>query len=245
MTTPSKSKSHKVKNVVLALLTLWSIIAIIILVVWATSPNMKGAAQCRAELQDATERLEGAKVNFQKDKVALEEKVMEAREENNQKNREILLLMERLNTTNATLEESRQENVVLHGNISALQEEVEQLQQKEANLTAHISLQEERMEVLQQNMTEAFHQTEACNSLRKAADSQTMAAQALTKACDSQKQFLQKQLQKYKGVECDAPAQSKQEEKSPPPSGDASVIVPVCGAPALILLMCTTLLLTT
>lgn len=75
---------------------------------------MKGAAQCRAELQDATERLEGAKVNFQKDKVALEEKVMEAREEKNQKNREILLLMERLNITNATLEESRQENVSFH-----------------------------------------------------------------------------------------------------------------------------------
>ncbi|RVE73766.1 hypothetical protein OJAV_G00034490 [Oryzias javanicus] len=113
MTTPSKS-SHKVKNALLVILTLWSIIAIIILVVWATSPNLKGAAQCRAELQDATERLEGAKVKFQKDKVALEEKVMEAREENNQKKREILLLMERLNTTNAKLEESRQENVSFH-----------------------------------------------------------------------------------------------------------------------------------
>lgn len=52
----------------------------------------------------------------------------------------------------------------------------------------------ERMEVLQQNMTEAFHQTEACVNLRQADQSQTMAAQALTKACDSQRQFLQKQM---------------------------------------------------
>lgn len=113
MTTEPKT-SQKVKNVLLVILTLWSIVSIVILVVWATSPNMKGAAQCRAELQDATERLEGAKVKFQKDKVALEEKVEEARGENNQKKREILLLMERQNTTNAKLEESRQENVSFH-----------------------------------------------------------------------------------------------------------------------------------
>lgn len=102
---------EKAKNVVIALLALWSIISLVIIVVWATSPDLKSSAQCRAELQEVTEKLEGAKVVFNKNKVALEEKVLEAREEQDRQRDRILLLLGRLNATNVTVEECLQRTV--------------------------------------------------------------------------------------------------------------------------------------
>uniref|UniRef100_A0A3Q3H3J6 Uncharacterized protein n=1 Tax=Labrus bergylta TaxID=56723 RepID=A0A3Q3H3J6_9LABR len=110
MADPAKS-SQTAKNVVIALLALWSIISLVVIVVWSTSPDLKSSAQCRAELQDKTEKLEGVKVVCRKDKVALEEQVEAEREEQVKQGAEILLLLAHLNATNATLEESRQENV--------------------------------------------------------------------------------------------------------------------------------------
>ncbi|XP_037553731.1 uncharacterized protein si:ch211-1a19.3 [Nematolebias whitei] len=186
--------SSKVKCVVIGLLALWAIISIIIIVVWATSPDLKGSAQCRAELREITEKMEGAKVVFHKDRVALEELVKEAREEQDRLSGEILILLGRLNVTNNTLEECRQENAVLNENITVLQQDVQQLQRREANLTELLGLQEERAEALQQNLTQASHQTETCQSLKAAADSQMLAAQSQTKGCESQQKYLQKQL---------------------------------------------------
>lgn len=108
--TASKSPG-KVQTVVIGLLALWAIISIIIIVVWATSPDLKGSAQCRAELRDATEKMEGAKVVFAKDRAALEDLVRDAREDRDRLKGEILLLLGRLKITNHTLEECRQENV--------------------------------------------------------------------------------------------------------------------------------------
>lgn len=107
----SSKSSQTAKNVVLALLALWSVISLIVIVVWATSPDLKSSAQCRHELQETTEKLEGAKVVYNKNKVALEELVEAAREEQERQREEILLLLGRLNATNITLEECRQENV--------------------------------------------------------------------------------------------------------------------------------------
>lgn len=110
MAAASKS-SQMVKSVVIALLALWSIISLIVIVVWATSPDMKGAAQCRAELQEVTEKMEGAKVVYNKNKEALERMVLEERRKTEQQSAENLVLLGQLNTTNVTLEECRQENV--------------------------------------------------------------------------------------------------------------------------------------
>lgn len=110
MAAASKS-SQKAKNAVIALLLLWSIISLIVIVVWATSPDLKSSAQCRAELREVTEKLEGSKVLYHKDKVALEEQVVAEREKTDRQRAEILLLLGRLNTTNITLEECYQENV--------------------------------------------------------------------------------------------------------------------------------------
>lgn len=218
---------------VLALLALWSIISLIIIVVWSTSPSLKGAAQCRQELQDTVEKMEGAKVMYNKDKVDLEKRVKTAMEEQARQRTEILLLLERVNATNATLEECRQETVVLNGNISALQEDMEQLRQREANLTAQLVLQEEHIETLQENVTQANHQTMSCFSLKAAAESQMSAAQTQTQACESSKQYLQKRLLKCNEVE---PAAATATIAAIPPSNGA--MSGLSGLPALTLLVC-------
>ncbi|MED6295256.1 hypothetical protein CHARACLAT_029765, partial [Characodon lateralis] len=102
--------SNKVLKGVIGLLVTWSIISIIIIVVWATSPDLKGSAQCRAELRDMTMKLEGAKAQFRENKMALEEQVLEAREEQDRLKEKILQLDGHLNTTNTMLEQCRQKN---------------------------------------------------------------------------------------------------------------------------------------
>lgn len=110
MAAASKS-SQTAKNLLIAVLALWSIISLIVIVVWATSPSMKSSEQCRAELQDVTEKMEGAKVVYNKNKAALEEMVEAEREKQDRQRAEILVLLGRLNATNASLEECRQETV--------------------------------------------------------------------------------------------------------------------------------------
>lgn len=237
----SPKSSQTAKNLLIGVLALWSIASLIVIVVWATSPDLKGSAQCRTELQEATEKLEGAKVVFNKNKVALEEMVEEERVKYARQQAEILVLLGHLNATNATLEECRQENVVLNGNITVLQEDIEQLRQKEANLTAQISLQEEHIEALEHNVTQVVHQTETCFSLKAAADSQMTAAQTQTKACESNQQYLQKQLQKCKTAESEAPQQTQQQASTPPDSAAS----PLAAVPALTLLICSSLHLIT
>uniref|UniRef100_A0AAQ4R9F7 Uncharacterized protein n=1 Tax=Gasterosteus aculeatus aculeatus TaxID=481459 RepID=A0AAQ4R9F7_GASAC len=229
MAAASKS-SQMVKNVVLALLTLWSLISLVVIVVWATSPDLKGSAACRAELQEAKEKMEAAKVVWSKNKVAREEQLHQSAE--------ILRLVGRLGATNATLEECRQEKVVLNGNISVLHERVEQLRQTEANHTARIGLQEEHIETLQQNLTQAGHRAESLSSLKAAAENHMQAAQSETSACNSRKEFLQKQLQKCKdGV----PEATREPQKTDLSSSTS----PLSGIPALTLLTCSSLLLMT
>lgn len=92
------------KNAAIALLALWSVVSLIVIVVWATSPDPKSSAQCCAEL-------EKEKLVWDKNKVALEELVEEAREKQDRQRDEILQLLGRLNATSAMLEECRQEKV--------------------------------------------------------------------------------------------------------------------------------------
>lgn len=110
MAAPSKS-SQTAKNVVLALLALWSVVSLIIIVVWATSPDLKSSARCRAELLEVTEKLEGAKVVYGKNKVALEELLEKTGEQRDALRADLLVMGGRLDATNATLEECRLENV--------------------------------------------------------------------------------------------------------------------------------------
>lgn len=226
MADPSKS-SQTGKNVAIALLALWSIISLIVIVVWSTSPDLKGSAHCHAKLQGATDELEDMKV-------ALEKQVKAAQETQDRQSAQILVLLGNLNATNHTLEEFRQENLILLANVSVLQENITQLLLTEANLTAQISLQQDLIDTLEHNLTQAVHQTKACISLRAAAESQMSAAQTQRQACESEKQFLRKKHQKCKQEDSKAPTQA--------PASDAS---PLSGIPALMLLICSTLCLIT
>lgn len=106
----SKS-SQKVKNGVLGLLALWSIISLVVIVVWATSPDLKGSAECRAALQESTEKLEGAKVVWSKNKIALEELLEAEKEQHERRRAEVAVLLQHLGDINSTLDECRREQV--------------------------------------------------------------------------------------------------------------------------------------
>ncbi|KAJ0032711.1 hypothetical protein NQD34_002792 [Periophthalmus magnuspinnatus] len=193
----SKS-SGTCQKLALSLLALWFIGSLITIVVWATAPDFKSAAQCRAELRDLTVQHEGSKVVCQKNQEALEQMVTQAREEQERLTIQILELNDKLNATNHTLEQSRMENLILMTNISALQETVETLEQIQANLTTQLDLKDDHIEALELNLTQAEHQTQSCFSLKDAAEAQTKAAESQTRACQSNQNYLQKQLQKCK-----------------------------------------------
>lgn len=192
----SSKSSQTTKNIVIAFLALWSVISLIIIVVWATTPEMKTEKQCQAELQTVTDELEGTKLVFEKNKVALEEMVVEGRENQTSQRKEIDRLLLRLGNTNMSLDDCQKENVILNENITVLEKKIEIHEEIEANLTSEITLHKEQIETLQENLTQAAHQMESCQALTSAAESQTLAAQSQTKACESGKQYLQKQIQK-------------------------------------------------
>lgn len=216
--TESKS-SGQCQKVLMALLTLWFVGSLITIVVWSTAPDFKSAAQCRAELKDLTVQHEGSKVVCQKNQEALEQMVHDEREKQERLRAAILAANERLNATNATLEECRQDNMVLMTNISALQEMVDALQQIQTNLTTQLVLKEDQIDALQLNLTQAEHQTEACFSLRDAAQAQTKAAESQLRACQSTQDYLQKQLQKCKVSEAEAAKQTTPQQTGSKPTG--------------------------
>lgn len=65
--------SHTMRNIVVGLLAIWSIISLIIIVVWATSPDLKGASECNAKLKDLKEKFAEEKKVWDMDRKALEE----------------------------------------------------------------------------------------------------------------------------------------------------------------------------
>uniref|UniRef100_H3CC27 Uncharacterized protein n=1 Tax=Tetraodon nigroviridis TaxID=99883 RepID=H3CC27_TETNG len=227
MATERTKSSEKVKNGVLGVLILWSIISLVVIVVWATSPGLKGSASCRAELQEVTEKLEEAKVKWTKDKVALEELLEAERQQQAQRRAEVALLLRRLSAANHTLEECRQEQVVLNRNITVLLETLEEFRQSEANLTAQLRLREDQVELLQENVTQLLHQTESCFSLKVAAESQRLAAESQTRACQSSRHFLDKQLLRCKNTSS-SPVQCRSSTSSPT---SARSVAPPLSAP--------------
>lgn len=106
----SKS-SQTTRNIVIACLALWSIISLIIIVVWATSPDMKGASQCRKEMQALTEKHEGAKVAWTKDRNSLEELVRQGWRNQTTLQKQIDQYKEQIHILNVNLNDTQQENV--------------------------------------------------------------------------------------------------------------------------------------
>ncbi|XP_054645790.1 uncharacterized protein si:ch211-1a19.3 [Dunckerocampus dactyliophorus] len=239
MATSSKSSGSGTK-VALALLALWSIISLVVIVVWSTSPDLKSSARCRQELQENTEKLEGAKVVWSKNKEALEEQLEEARRQRERQEVRMAALLQRLHAANATLEACHDHKAVMQANISTLQEEAEHLWRAQVNLTAQLRHQEDQVEVLQHNLTQADHRMEACVSLKAAADNHATAAQTQTRACEANQKFLHKQLLKCKEPDSEAPPPPQTQND---PAG--STATPLAAMSAVTLLAsCVSLLMT-
>ncbi|XP_055796945.1 uncharacterized protein LOC129867520 isoform X1 [Salvelinus fontinalis] len=204
MTRPKSSKI--ICNIMIACLFLWLVSSLIIIVVWATSPDMEGASQCRADLQNLTEKHEEARVLYAKNKQALEEMVEEGRTNQTWQVMKMERFLKRLGKTNVSLADCHQESVILGVNITVLEKEIEMLKEIEENLTSEITLRQEHIKFLQDNLTQASHKWESCEALHSAAESQWIADQeSQTKDCESSKQYLQKQLQMCKVNHHDEP----------------------------------------
>ncbi|XP_051532242.1 uncharacterized protein si:ch211-1a19.3 [Myxocyprinus asiaticus] len=197
----SSKSSQTTRNIVIACLALWSIISLIIIVVWATSPEMKGATQCRTEMQALTERLEGEKVIWTKDRRAQEELVRQGWRNQTFLQNQIDQYKEQLRLLNESLESSLQENAFLNSNITFLESKIEEYRIVEGNLTAEISLQKDQIGALEHNLTLKAHELMSCGALQIAAKQLQTVAEKQTQACETSKQYLQKQLTKCKNMD--------------------------------------------
>ncbi|KAK7127999.1 hypothetical protein R3I93_020553 [Phoxinus phoxinus] len=197
----SSKSSQTTRNIVIACLALWSIISIIIIVVWATSPDMKGASQCRKEMQALTERHEGANVLWTKDRKALEELVRQGWRNQTALQKQIDQYKEQMQILNISLNVSLLENVILNGNITILESKIEEYKLIEGNLTTEIGLQKDQIEALEHNLTRKAQDMATCEALRLASIQLQTAAERQTQGCETTKQYLQKQLKKCKDMD--------------------------------------------
>ncbi|XP_056590080.1 uncharacterized protein si:ch211-1a19.3 [Triplophysa dalaica] len=198
--TASKS-SQTTRNIVIAILAIWSIISIIIIAVWATSADMKSASKCRAELKELQEKHEGAKVVWTKDRKALEDLVRQGWKNQSVLQKQIEQQKEQMRFLNLSLEASQQENIILNGNITDLKGKIEAYTVMVGNLSAEISLQKDHIEGLEHNLTLKAQELDSCAALQTAAAQLQNAAEKQHKACETSKQFLQKQLAKCKNTD--------------------------------------------
>ncbi|XP_067287287.1 uncharacterized protein si:ch211-1a19.3 [Pseudorasbora parva] len=196
----SKS-SQTTRNIVIGFLALWSIISLVIIVVWATSPDMKGASQCRKEMQALTEKYEGGRVVWTKDRRALEELVRQGWRNQTALQMQIEQHKEQIQILNTSLNVSQQENALLNGNITVLESRIEEYKLIEGNLTTEISLQKDQIEALEHNLTLKAQEFASCEALRLASKQLQTAAERQTQACETTKQYLQKQLKKCKDLD--------------------------------------------
>lgn len=107
----SSKSSQTTRNIIIACLALWSVISLIIIVVWATSPDMKGASQCRAELSAAKIDLDREQKKWSKERQALNDLVKEGLVNQSQLQTRIDELKDQLKQLNLSLVFCRQENV--------------------------------------------------------------------------------------------------------------------------------------
>ncbi|XP_066503854.1 outer dynein arm-docking complex subunit 1 isoform X1 [Hoplias malabaricus] len=225
----SKS-SQTTRNIVIAFLALWSIVSLIVIVVWATSPDMKGASQCRAELRVLQEKFDREKAVWTDDRQALEHMVRQS-----WLNQSLLLnltaqLKDTINILNESLDMRLKQNAMLHENITWLKSEVELHEAIEANLTANISKQKDLIEDLQLNLTQAQSTLESCTVQNQAAQLLQKAAEKERDTCKTRIQYMEKQLTKCQNtVKAEQVPHTGAGNDGPPgPRGLTAVVVILC-----------------
>lgn len=102
------STSQKARNWMLALLTLWSTISLIVIVVWATWPPFASVTQCKTAQQALMEKMEGAKVMKEKEEEVLKSELQLSLENQTRLNKELDYILEIHKQINTSLTESLQ-----------------------------------------------------------------------------------------------------------------------------------------
>ncbi|XP_051967702.1 protein Spindly-like [Xyrauchen texanus] len=193
--------SSKSRNIVIACLALWSIISLIIIVVWTTSSDMKLATECRTEMRALTESHEEEKIMWTKDRKALDELVRQGWGNQTFLQNHIDQYKEQLRFLNKSLVSSLQENAFLNSNITFLESKIEEYRIIEGNLTAEVSLQKDQIEALEHNLTLKAHELVSCEALQIAVQQLQTVAEKQTQACETSKQNLQKLLTNCKNLD--------------------------------------------
>ncbi|KAL0966524.1 hypothetical protein UPYG_G00296310 [Umbra pygmaea] len=192
--TMARSKSSKSSgnfcNLVIAVLTLWFLVSLIVIVLWAKSSHSNGAAQCKIAQQALEEEIEEANVLWEKDQQYLEEVMRLSQENQTSLKKELEEAADRLAETNVFLSICLEVNGMLRKNETALRNVIDLHRETQINLSLALSQQRDHVEVLQLNFTLAVYQSHSCFASCDASNSQTMSARSQMKACESSKQYL-------------------------------------------------------
>lgn len=95
-------------NWITALLTLWSMVSLIVIVVWATWPPLASLAQCKVAHRALIEKMEGAKVMKEKEYNALKSALQLSSKNHTRLQEELESILESQRETNASLTETLQ-----------------------------------------------------------------------------------------------------------------------------------------
>ncbi|XP_077389964.1 uncharacterized protein LOC144026819 [Festucalex cinctus] len=237
------SKSGKMgggTKAALLVLALWSLISLVVIVVWSTSPDLKSSARCRQDLRESREKVAGAEALWARDKDELQRRLERARERLEWQEAALEALRRRLAIANRTLDDCRAREAVLMANVSALQAEAELQQRTQLNLTNQLRHQQDHAEALEHNLTQSGHLVAACSSLKAAADNHAAAAHTQTLACEANREFVRKQLVKCQEAASEAPPPPQTHQNSVPPGSRSGTL---SAAPAMLALtLCARLL---
>lgn len=105
------ARSNSAQNTckwILAALTLWSMVSLIIIVVWVTWPPKASIEECQAERQALIEKIEGAKVVKEKERKAFNSTLNLSFENQTELGEALEMILESKRDTNASLTESMQ-----------------------------------------------------------------------------------------------------------------------------------------
>ncbi|KAK2900741.1 hypothetical protein Q8A67_008856 [Cirrhinus molitorella] len=192
------SSSQNTCNWIMALLALWSVVSLIVIVVWATWPPLAGVTQCRAAQQALIEKMEGAKVMKEKSQEVLKSALKLNLENQTKLEEELGSLLKYQRETNASLTESLRLQIILKENVTALENHRLMHQSEHAKLFSEMVQREALIEILWVNLTSVSHHLDSCAALRDATSSQQVAAESQRKACESKTTYLVKQVDNCK-----------------------------------------------
>ncbi|KAI4894939.1 hypothetical protein NFI96_015620 [Prochilodus magdalenae] len=127
---------------VVALLALWSMVSLVVVVVWASWPPRAGLQGCLNGLQSLEEKMEGARVMKEKELRALEREIEQSRNNQSRMQLEIEHILQNLRLTNTSLMGCLLEQAVLKENLTTLEEEVAVAESTQLRLSQEQALNE-------------------------------------------------------------------------------------------------------